>query len=228
MKTKLREMLRTGGLVAAALCIGAAYAQAAGNTYNLNNLASGNWNILNQRTANNYQIGFSTEHPNIQAAYFEYDLTPAKGKTVTGANLLIIGSTDYHISTFWPNHPGSPPQVWFKVGVAAMNVNRATVSQIVTGNNIANLYHYQCDANQNPDGGYVWVKDGLHQGVRFDAFHYESTGKAPPRIQNAVNAGGDFVMWSCDRFDSGNDGENYIWGSTAFNSGNQFQIITSN
>src|SRR5215472_12459558 len=138
MKTKLRVMSGTVALVAAAFCIGAAM-QASGTTYNLNDLASGNWNILNQRTANNYQIGFSTEHPNIQAAYFEYNHDSLKCKTVTAANLLIIGSTDYHISTFWPNHPGSPPQVWFKVGVAAMNVSRASVSQIVTGNNIANL-----------------------------------------------------------------------------------------
>jgi hypothetical protein len=224
----MMKSIRQLSAVTVLLCLGAVSVQAAGNTYNLNNLASGNWNINNVRTANNYQIGFSSEHPSIQAAYFEYDLTPAKGKTVTGANLLIIGSTDYHISTFWPNHPGSPPQVWFKVGVAAMNVSQNSVSQIVTGNNIANLYHHQCDANQNTDGGYVWVKDGLHQGQRFDAFHYESTGQAPPRIQNAVNAGGTFVLWSCDRFDSGNDGENYIWGSTSFNSGNQFQIITSN
>lgn len=228
MKTKLTEVPGTGAFVAVALFIGATNAHAAGNTYNLNNLASGNWNANNARTANNYQIGFSTEHPTEQAAYFEYNLTPAKGKTVTGANLLIAGSTDYNITTFWPNHPGSPPQVWFKVGCAAMNISKASVSQIVTGNNIANLYHYQCDANQNPDGGYVWVENGVHTGQRFDCFHYESTGQAPPRIQNAVNAGGDFVIWSCDRFDNGAVGENYIWGSTTFNSGNQMQIITSN
>ena len=214
----------------AMLCLGAASVQAAGHTYNLNNLASGNWNINNVRTANNYQIGFSTEHPAIQAAYFEFDLTPAKGKTVTGANLLITGSTDYHISVFWPKHAGSPPQHWFKVGQAAMNIAKASVSQIVTGNNIANLYHYQCDDNQNADGGYVWVSDGLHTGVRFDCFHYESLTppQAPVRIQPAVNAGGTFVIWSRDRFDTGNDGENYIWGSTSFQSGNQMQIITSN
>src|SRR6185437_176306 len=174
---KIKHQMAVGIAVATVLCLGLAGAQAAGHTYNLANLASGNWNIANQRQANNYQIGFSTERPSIQGAYFEYDLTAAKGKTVTGANLLIIGSTDYHVSTFWPNHAGSPPQVWFKVGVAAMNTSKATVSQIVTGNNIANLYHYHCDANQNKDGGYVWVMDGLHSGVRFDAFHYESTGQ---------------------------------------------------
>jgi hypothetical protein len=42
-----------------------------------------------------------------------------------------------------------------------------------------------------------------------------------------VNAGGLFVMFAVDRFDTGNDGANYIWGSTSFNSGNQLQIITS-
>src|SRR4051812_18299886 len=130
----MKTILKLSG-VTAMLCLGAIGAQAAGHTYNLANIASGNWNDLDQRQANNYQIGFSTERPRIQSAYYEFNLDPAKGKTVTGANLLIIGSTDYHISTFWPNHPGSPPQVWFKVGIAAMNISRHSVSQIVTGNN---------------------------------------------------------------------------------------------
>src|SRR5215467_10769392 len=234
MPTKTNKAMKSirkifGGVAALVLFgSGAASVQAAGHTFNIANIASGNWNDLNQRQANNYQIGFSTERPRIQAAYYEFNLDPAKGKTVTGANLLIVGSTDYHISTFWPNHAGSPPQHWFKVGIAAMNISRESVSQIVTGNNIANLYHYQCTQNQNTDGGYAWVMDGVHAGQRFDAFHYESTGQAPPRIQNAVNAGGNFVFWACDRFDTGNDGENYIWGSTSFNSGNQLQITTSN
>jgi hypothetical protein len=43
-----------------------------------------------------------------------------------------------------------------------------------------------------------------------------------------VNAGGLFVMFANDRFDNGNDGQNYIWGSTSFTTGNQLQIITSN
>ena len=72
------------------------------------------------------------------------------------------------------------------------------------------------------------MKEGLHTGQRFGAFHYESTGQRGPRLQNAVNAGGLFVMFAADRFDSRNDGENYIWGNTSFNSGNQLQIITSN
>lgn len=223
---------KLSGIVAVS-CIGAASALAAGHTYVLNNLASGNWNTQNARTANSYLIGYNAQHPNEQAAYFEYDFTPAKGKTVNGCSLQIQGSTDYSINCYWPNPDnGNPSHIQFKVGSCGMNISKASVSQIVTGNNIANLYHYQADPNQNPDGGYIWVADGLHKGVSFDAFHYESTKQAPPRIQNAVNAGGDFVIWSCDRYDKNQAGQtvpvNYIWGSTGFLSGNTCTITTSN
>ena len=216
------------GLAALALfCFSAASVQAQGGTYNLDNIASGNWNTANVRTSDNYQIGFSTEHPVEQAAYYEFDLTPVQGKTISSANMLIIGSTDYHISTFWPNHPGSPPQVWFKVGIVPMTISLNSVDQIVTGNNIPGLYSGQIGSNSK-DNGYRWVMDGLHAGARFDAWHYEATSGRGHRLQNAVTAGGLFVMFAADRFDSGNDGENYIWGSTSFDSGNQLQIITSN
>lgn len=211
-------------LAVALLCVGAASAQAAGHTFDLVNIASGNWNNQDSRQSNNYQIGFSKERPHLQAAYFEFNLDPLKGKHVTGANMLIVGSTDFSITTQWPNHPPGPN---FKAGMAAMDVRTASVSQITTGNNISNLFVNQCSANRNGDGGYAWVPNGLHKGQRFDAFHYESTGKRPPRIQNAVNAGGRFIIWGCDRFDSGARSENYIWGSTSFNSGNQLQITTS-
>ena len=219
----MNSMQKLSG-VAALLCLGAASAQAAGHTYNLANLASGNWNTLNSRTANNYQIGFNAQRPHEQGAYFEFDLTPAKGKTISSANMLVIGSTDYHISTIWPGH-GTGPN--FKVGIAPMTVSKNSVSQIVTGNNISGLYNNQVGGPNN-DNGYGWVPNGLHTGFRFDAWHYEGDGARAPRLQNAVNAGGLFVMLSGDRFDTGNDGQNYIWGSTAFNAGTQLQIITSN
>jgi hypothetical protein len=62
--------------VVAMLCIGAIIAQAAGHTYNLTCIASGTWNSAGIRSTANYQIGYSTELPNEQACYFEYDLTP--------------------------------------------------------------------------------------------------------------------------------------------------------
>jgi hypothetical protein len=226
-QTKQMNSIQKLSGVAALLCLGAASAQAAGHTYNLANIASGNWNTSNVRTANSYIIGFNAQHPVESGAYFEYDLTPAQGKTITYANLLIAGSTDFHISDVWPNHPAGQTANQFKVGVAPMTVSANSVSQIVTGNNIANLYHNQVGSSNN-DNGYGWVTDGLHVGFRFDAWHYEGTGQRAPRLQNAVNAGGLFVMLVGDRFDNGNDGQNYIWGSTAFNAGNQLQIITSN
>lgn len=224
-KQKMKTIPQLSGIVAM-LCLGAVSAQAAGHTYNLNNLASGNWNDIDQRQSNNYQIGFRASRPHIQGAYFEYDLTPAKGKHISNANMLIIGSTDFHISDVWPNAPTGQTQHQFKVGIAPMTISRNSVSQIVSGNNIPLLYHYQVGGPNN-DNGYAWVKEGLHTGQRFDAWHYEGNGTRGPRLQNAVTAGGLFVMLAGDRFDTGNDGQNYIWGSTAFNSGNQLQIITS-
>ena len=226
------SVIKLSGVIAT-LCIGAASVQAAGHTYTLNNIASGNWNVNNARTANSYLIGYNAKFPNKSSAYFEYDFTPAKGKTVTGCSLLIAGSTDYFLGAYWPNPDnGNPSHIQFKVGSCAMNVAKATVAQITTGNNIANLYHYQCDPAQNTDGGYVWVADGLHKGTSFDAFHYESTGQAPARIQAAVNAGGDEVIWSNDRYDKDINGNtvpvNYIWGSTGFLASNTCTITTSN
>ena len=216
-----------GALTVASLLGGASGALAAGHTYNLTNLASGNWNNQNVRTANLYLIGFNVQHPNEQGAYFEFDLTPCQGKTITSANMLVIGSTDYHISDVWTGHPAWTTEHQFKVGCAPMSTGSDSVSQIVTANNIANLYHDQVGGPNN-DNGYGWVTDGLHPGFRFDAWTYEGRGTRGPRLQNAVNAGGLFVMLMGDRFDSGNDGQNYIWGSTSFNTGNQLQIITSN
>jgi len=220
MKTK--QHLSTGVAAVSLLCLGVANLQAAGHTYHLANLASGNWNDLNQRQANSYQIGFSTGRPHKQAAYFEFDLTPAKGKTVTDCNLLIVGSTDYHISSVFP----STPPLQFKVGIGAQSplATPFSVSQITTGNNIPNLYLY-CATQRNPDLGFRRLTDGLHQGVTFDAFHFDST--QGHRIQAAVNAGGNYVLWARDDFDGGNDGQNYIWGSTAFNAGNILNITTS-
>ena len=216
-----------GAITAVIMLSGASGALAAGSTYNLTNLASGNWNNQNVRTSNLYLIGFNAQHPNEQAAYFEFDLTPVQGKTISSANMLIIGSTDYHISDVWTGHPAGTTENQFKVGISPQNVGSDSVSQIVTGNNIANLYHDQSGNSQN-DNGYGWVTTGLHPGQRFDAWTYEGRGTRGPRLQDAVNAGGLFVMFASDRFDSGNDGQNYIWGSTSFNTANQLQIITSN
>jgi hypothetical protein len=219
-----RHKLSSGIAALALFCIGAINVQA--TTWNLNNIRSGNWNDQDARQANSYQIGFSSERPNMQAAYFEFDLTPLKGRTITSANMLIVGSSDFHISDVWTGHPAGQTTHQFKVGIAPSN-GLFSLSQITTGNNIPNLFHRSCTAGWNPDNGYAWVTSGLHKGQRFDAWHYEGTKQHGTRLQDAVNAGGHFIMWACDRFDSSNDGENYVWGSTSFNAGNQLQIVTN-
>ncbi len=222
--------------MAAMLGVGASNVFAAGHTYNLSCINSGNWNSAGQRTSGNYQIGYSTEHPNEQAAYFEFDLTPAKGKHITSANMLIIGSTDYSIQSFWP----APHSIIaFKVRCSAQcnPTYPVTLSQMINGQNSVTTYVNMSDFNRNPDLGYGWVTDGLHRGFRFDCFHYESVGtgeggkKVGPWLQNECNAGGDWCMVVYDGFDLDKNGnrppENYIWGGTSFTSATQLQIITS-
>lgn len=194
-----------GGLAVLALCCGTTNVQAGSAV--LTCLDSGTWNAKGvHNSTSNYQIGFSTELPSEQASYFVFDLTPVKGKTITACNLLIIGSNDYNITTMWPGH-GTGPN--FKVGVAPQGSD--TLSQVLTGNNSTTIYLDGADANRNQDLGYNWVPNGLHTGTTFDAFHYNNS-----RLQTEVNAGGQWVFWSCDRFDTGAGSENYIWGSTAF------------
>jgi hypothetical protein len=222
--------------LSALFCLAAAGAHAAGHSYSLPCVASGNWNSANVRTANSYLIGFNAQHPDESGAYFEFNLTPAQGKTITAATCLIIGSSDYDITCYWPNPDNqyAPDHTQFKVGICPQNAggHPFTVAQITTGNNIANLYHYTCDANQNADLGYTWTPNGLHPGQLFDCFHYESTGQVGPALQNAVNAGGDYVLFACDRYDLLENGQectvNYIWGSTSFTTANVLNLTTSN
>ena len=221
------------------LCLGAAGAQAA--TFNLTCINSGNWNSAGVRTSSNYQIGYSVEHPDEQAAYFEFDLTPVKGHTITAANMLIVGSTDYSIESYWPVPPASVTNhIQFKVRCAAQSNPGypITLAEMTTGNNSVTTWVNMSDFNRNTDLGYGWVADGLHPGTRFDCFHYESVGigeggkKVGPWLQDECNAGGDWCMVAYDGFDFNQAGQrpaqNYIWGSTVFNTGIQLQIITSN
>jgi hypothetical protein len=215
-----------GAFLAAALCGGAASVHAA-TTHNIAAITSGNWNDKGVRGGTNYQIGFSTELPNEQCAFFEFDLDSVKGKTVTSAGVLIPGSTDYNITAYWGNPDnGNPSHTQFKVGVSPQGSD--TLSQVLTGNNSTTIYlNGGGDANRNADLGYEWVADGLHKGEVFDCFHYTNS-----RFQTEVNAGGNWIMWSSDRYDLMQNGqlgaENYIWGNTSFNTGIILEITTSN
>lgn len=223
MKT-MQTLLK--GIAAALLCCGAPIVQA--GTYNLTAITCGNWNSAGIHDPSTlYQIGFSFQRPNNQIAYFEFDLTPLQGKTVTGAEMLIPGSTDYSISDFWSTpDDGLTNNVQFKVGIRPMcNTNYPiTLSAILTGNNNGTLYTDANDMNRNQDLGYQWTVDGFHLGKQFGSFTYNTY-----RLQNAVNAGGDYIIWAADDFDSGNvTGENYIWGSTSYNTNIVYTITTSN
>jgi hypothetical protein len=218
----------------------AAQGTAGTTTFQLTALASGNWNSAGVHTVGNYQIGHSNQLPHQQAAYFEFDLTPVQGRTVTDALILIPGSTDYNIeTTYKPTECPAAPAPCFKAGIAAQIATTPTVyttAEIVSpsSNNNVNIYLSGGDANRDPELGYGWVPNGLHPGVEFGAFTTVvfNENYFPARVQDEVNAGGDWVFWARDDFDSGESNlsngicaacpggfENYIWGSTGYNTG---------
>jgi hypothetical protein len=199
---------------------------ATGTTFHLPALASGNWSSAGVHNVGNYQIGHSVELPNQQAAYFEFNLDPVKGRTLVSANLLIPGSNDFNIEVVYtPKCPGTNVPC-FKIGIAPQG--NLTLDEIVSpsSNHNTNVFLNAADTNRNQDLGYFWVEDGLHKGVTFDAGHYH-----PERLQQEMNAGGNWVFWAADRFDTGESNrsngvcpacpggfENYVWGSTSFTS----------
>jgi len=209
-------------IMASVLSLGAASVQAA--VTDITAITSGTWNAAGvHESGTSYQIGVNPKAPTMQDAYFEFNLNAVKGVTVTAAGILIPGSTDYNITAYWANPDnGNPTHTQFKVGTTGIG-SPDTVSQILTGNNSTTIYLDACDANRNPDLGYDWVANGLHPGLVFDAFHYESTGQVGPILQDAVNAGGDYILWSHDRYNFEQNGtectDNYIWGSTSYNTG---------
>lgn len=191
-------------------------------TFKLPVIASGNWNSAGVHTTGEYQVGHSVEHPDQQAAYFEFNLDPVKGKMLVSATITVIGSTDFNIEVV---DAARCPGPCFKVGFAPQGTETLEAIVSPTSNNSTSIYLSGGDPNRNQDLGYAWVEDGLHKGLAFDADHYNNV-----RLQDEINTGGDWVFWARDEFDSGeknvSDGacpdcpggvENYIWGGTAFN-----------
>jgi hypothetical protein len=211
--TLLRSAVAIGAIATLTLLSGrlGSVKAASSTTFHLIATTCGTWDSAGHHTVGTYQVGHSKEHPNQSTAYFVFDLTPIQGRKVVGANLTIPGTSDFSITDVWANHT---PTHQFKVGIAPQNVGAITLNELEHGNNDSTLFINANDANRNQDLGYGWVQDGLHAGFAFDADHYH-----PERLQAAVNAGGLFAFWACDRFDSGSTGENYVWGNSTFNHG---------
>jgi hypothetical protein len=179
----------------------------------------GTWNAAGKHTVGSYQIGYSAELPTTQAAYFIFDLTSVKGRVVTANNITIPGTTDFHITGEWPNHPAGAPAIQFKAGMTPQNVAANSVSQIINGDNNPSLYH---NAVKEQDLGYGWVPDGVHKGKAFDAFHFN-----PARLQALVNTGGLVAFWAIDRADINAGAENYLWGHSSCNAGITLNITVN-
>jgi hypothetical protein len=213
-------------------CIGACntgQGAAGTTTFQLTAIASGNWNSAGVHTIGNYQIGHSNQLPNQQISYFEFNFSSIHGRTLTQAFALIPGSTDYNIEVVYPtrcNPPTPSTGPCFKVGIRSLTITGVSVATVVSGGNSVATANALL-GSQNEDLGYGWVENGLHLGTQFGAFTYN-----PGNLQDEVNAGGDEVLLGGDDFDTGesnlNDGicpdcpggyENYIWGSTGYNTG---------
>jgi hypothetical protein len=232
----LRQKL-SGAILAGSICLGGVSLQAANFVHYLPAITSGNWNSAGVRgsttdgTPTDYQIGFSTQLPNEQIAFYEFDLDPVKGQTVSACVFSILGSTDYNINSYWgnpdnldgPNNTNSM-HVQFKVGIRPQGTD--TLSEILTGNNNVTTWVDADDANRNQDLGYIWITNGRHANTVFDTDHYNNS-----RLQTEVNAGGDWVFWAADDFDTNLNGdlpvENYIWGTTQFNNQLILEVTTT-
>jgi hypothetical protein len=197
-------------------------------TFQLTALASGSWNSAGEHLVGNYQIGHSTQLPNQQVSYFEFNFSPVQGRTVTAAFFLIPGSTDYDIGTnYHSTECPAQPAPCFKVGIRPQGSFSTAEIVDASSNNNRSLASAAI-GNQNEDLGYGWVADGLHLGVQFSAYTFNTQN-----LQNQVNAGGLQVVWGADDFDSGESNlsgggscpacpggvENYIWGGTGYNTG---------
>ena len=199
-------------------------------TFQLTALASGNWNSAGVHTIGNYQIGHSTQLPDQQVAYFEFNFASVQGRTVTAAFFLIPGSTDYDIGVVYPARCAPTGTPCFKAGIRPLDGLGYSVAQVVDASSNHNTaLAAALIGNQNEDLGYwPWISDGLHLNTEFGAFTYNQS-----ELQDEVNAGGDQVILGADDFDSGESNlsggglcpacpggyENYIWGSTGYNTG---------
>lgn len=196
-------------------------------TFQLTAIASGNWNSAGTHTIGNYQIGHSNQLPNQQISYFEFNFSSIQGRTVQAAFVLVPGSTDYNIeTTYMPPECAAAPAPCFKVGIRPLQGTGISAAEVVSGGNSVATYNALI-GSQNDDLGYDWVSNGLHLGLEFDAYTYNLAN-----LQDEVTAGGDEVFLGADDFDTGesdlSDGdcpacpggfENYLWGSTGYNTG---------
>jgi hypothetical protein len=227
----LRQKL-SGAILAASIGLGAVSLHAANYVHYIPATTCGTWNSAGVRgSTTDYQIGYSSELPNEQAAYLEVDLDSVKGQTVTACSFYILGSPDYNITAYWtkadnddgPNDTNTITEQ-FKIGMRPQGSD--TLNQILTGNNSTTTYLDAADPNRNADLGYVWVSNGVHANQSFDAFHY-----TPTRLQTEVNTGGNWVFWACDDYDTNQSGgtgvENYIWGTTQFSNQLILEITTT-
>jgi hypothetical protein len=226
-KGKTKQMKTTpqlsAAMVACVLGLGTAGVKAQNYTHYITATTCGNWNSAGIRSTNtDYQIGYSSELPNEQAAYYELNLDSVEGQTVTGCEFLIPGSTDYNITDYWGTVGGNNrfDHYQFKVGIRPQGSD--TLAQVLTGNNSTTIYLDGADGNRNQDLGYEWTMEGLHLNKLFGSFTYNTA-----RLQNEVNAGGNWIWWAVDEFDNGAGSENYIWGNTSYNTGIVLEITTT-
>ena len=227
----LRQKL-SGALLATSIGLGGISLHAANYVHYIPATTCGTWNSAGIRgSTTDYQIGYSSQLPDEQIAYYEVNLSSVQGQTVTGCQMYILGSTDYNINSYWagtdnddgPNNNNSM-HVQFKIGIKPQGTD--TLNQVLTGNNSTTTYLDAEDPNRNQDLGYRWITNGVHANAYFGAFTYTTS-----RLQTEVNTGGNWIFWASDDYDDNEAGdlpvENYIWGATQFNNQLILEITTT-
>lgn len=184
---------------------------AAGVTTRLQSLSCGTWDSSGAHATGNYFIGHSQERPNETVAYFIFDFTPIKGRTVTAANITIPGTNDWHITAPWPNHT---PLLQFKIGARPLP-SQYTLADVTNGNHIPLLFHY---VSRSQDLGYDW-KPSASTTNTYDSFHYNTD-----RLQQIVNAGGRAPIFAASGWGTTISTEEYIYGGSHCTSAVTFNV----
>jgi hypothetical protein len=192
-----RGLLLTGVLVCLAGC---SYDVSLGSVaYPLPATTCGTWDSTGVHTTGGYVVGHLTDAPVDTIAYFVFDLTPLRGRTVVTASLTIPGTSDWKIVL--PDGGETPP-LQFMLQVKPLPPS-LTLSQVTDGGNDPSVY---ADVAAERDLGFDWVPAG-NVTRPYGAFTYDTV-----RLQNAVNAGGLYPMFAVQGYGEADSTEEYLFG----------------
>jgi hypothetical protein len=168
-------------------------------SYELPAIGCGTWDSLGTHTTGGYFVGHTLDPSDDTLSYFVFDLTPVEGRTVAAASLAIPGTPDWKITVATTR---VTPALQFKLGATPLPAS-LTLAQVTNGNDDTSVYN---DVLAEQDLGFGWVPSGSPT-YTYGAFTYNVA-----RLQDAVNAGGDYPMFAVQRFGASASTEQYLYG----------------